>query len=506
VGMVASPHHLASDIGAAVLADGGNAIDAAVAANLALAVLMPFACGVGGDLLAVVWDGDGATGYDGTGRAPAAATPQAVRDRIDGDTMPMLGPLPVTVPGAVDGWFALLERYGTRSFADLVVPARDRARDGFDLGEHGVRSMRASERALGDRPDWAAVYAGAADSGRLVQPDLARALDVLAAQGRDAYYSGPIATAIADHVLDQGGLLAASDLARHTGRWVSPLSRAYRDVEVIELPPPTQGVTALQALAIVDELGPLPPAGPDRTHLLLEATKAAMVERGQHVGDPSTMRLTTSDLLHPHRIADLASTVDADTAAHPPPARPVAGGTVYLAVADDTGMLVSLSQSNFMGFGSGLTVPGWGINLHNRGAYFRLDGVGADQLAPDRQPLHTLIPAMAMRDGQPWMAFGTMGGDNQVGIQVQLLAAMVDDGASPQDAIDAPRWSLAPTDWGVDLEDDTDPAIGDALSSRGHQVRTVPARTIGWAQAIQRDGAGLVGGSDPRSDGGVRTG
>lgn len=506
MGMIASPHHLASDIGAEVLADGGNAVDAAIAANLALAVLMPFACGVGGDLLAVVWDGDGVTGYDGTGRAPAAATPDAVRDRIDGDTMPILGALPVTVPGAVDGWFALLERYGTRSFADLVGPARDLAREGFDLGDHGVRSMRASERALGDRADWAAVYAGAADAGRLIQPDLARTLDVLAAQGRDAYYTGPIATAIASHVRDQGGLLAATDLAEHAGRWVSPLSHAYRDVEVAELPPPTQGVTALQALAIMEEMGPLPPAGPDRTHLLLEATKAAMVERGQHVGDPDIMRLTPADLLHAHRIAEMASTIDPDTAAHPRPARPVPGGTVYLAVVDDAGMFVSLSQSNFMGFGSGLTVPEWGINLHNRGAYFRLDGVGADQLAPGRQPLHTLIPAMAMRGGQPWMAFGTMGGDNQVGIQVQLLASIIDDGMSPQDAVDAPRWSLAPTDWSVDLEDDLDSVVADALSARGHQVRRVPARSIGWAQAIQRAGDGLVGASDPRSDGGVRTG
>jgi len=503
--MVASPHHLASDIGAEVLASGGNAVDAAVAANLALAVLMPFACGVGGDLLAVVWDGDGVTGYDGTGRAPEAATPDAVRDRIDGDTMPMLGPLPVTVPGAVDGWFALLERYGTRSFGDLVGPARDLARDGFDLGEHGVRSMRASERTLGHRSDWAAVYAGAADAGRMVQADLARTLDVLAAQGRDAFYTGTIAAAIADHVRDQGGLLATTDLAAHTGSWVSPLSHAYRNVEVVELPPPTQGITALQALAVLEELGPLPSAQADRTHLLLEATKIAMVERGQHVGDPATMRLTPADLLHSHRIADLASMIDVDTAAHPEPARPVPGGTVYLAVADDAGMLVSLSQSNFMGFGSGVTVPEWGINLHNRGAYFRLDGVGADQLAPGRQPLHTLIPAMALRDGQPWLVFGTMGGDNQVGIQLQLLAAMIDDAASPQDAIDAPRWSLSPTDWSIDLEDDMDPALADALSERGHQVRSVPARTIGWAQAIQRDGDRLVGGSDPRSDGGVRT-
>jgi gamma-glutamyltranspeptidase / glutathione hydrolase len=235
---------------------------------------------------------------------------------------------------------------------------------------------------LGDRPDWAAVYAGAADAGRLVQPDLARTLDVLAAQGRDAYYTGPIATAIADHVRDQGGLLAATDLAEHAGRWVSPLSHAYRDVEVVELPPPTQGVTALQALAILDETRAVA-AGRPRPH-----APAAGGNQGRDgrawAGTSATrtrMRLTASDLLHPHRIADLASAIDGH-GAPPTPARPVPGGTVYLAVADDAGMLVSLSQSNFMGFGSGLTVPEWGINLHNRGAYFRLDGVGATSWHP----------------------------------------------------------------------------------------------------------------------------
>lgn len=475
-------------------------MDAAIATNLALSVLMPFACGVGGDLFAVVWDGERATGYDGAGRSPGAATLEAVRGRLEQPVMPHRHALTVTVPGAVEAWFELVARFGSRSFGELVAPAVDLAEAGFALNTLGRSSLGAAEGLLGGNPSWAAVYAGAAEAAYLRQPDLAATLRALADEGPDFYYRGRIARAIADEVQQAGGLLEVDDLAAHAGEWVSPLTGPYRDVVVIELPPPTQGVTALEAFGVLDGLGPLPRDGPDRVHLLIEVFKAVLADRRDHVGDPSVTTEDAARLLSDAWITDRVGRVDQSTASHPPPVRPVAGGTVYLCAADSDGMIVSLSQSNFMGFGSGLTVPGWGINLHNRGAYFRLDGVGADTIGPRQKPLHTLIPALALRAGRPWLAFGTMGGDDQVGIQMQLLTAIVDDGAPAQEALDRPRWSLSPTEWTVGVENATPADVVAGLEDRGHHVQPLGGRTVGWAQAIEYVHGFPVTATDTRTD------
>lgn len=503
-GCVASPHHLASSAGSAVLASGGNALDAAVAANLVLGVVMPYACGFGGDLFALVWDGD-LHAYAGAGGAPAAATAEAVSATLGDDVMPPFSAHAVTVPGAVDGWFALIDRFGTRTFGELARPAAAYASGGFTLTSGAAVAVAASARGYAGRGAWHEVYGGARSGEVLRQPDLARTIDVLSDEGPDVYYRGPIASAIEEAIQAEGGFLTAVDLAEHRGAWVAPMRASYREVEVVELPPPTQGVTALEGLRIVEAVGALPPDGPDRHHLLIEAFATAMVDRSESVTDPAHMRTDPYELLADGWVRARAETIDPERTVARPPARPGRGGTVYLCAADADGMLVSLIQSNFIGFGSGITVPGWGISLHDRAAYVSLDPDHADVIAPGKRPLHTLIPAMAFRDGRPWLVFGTMGGDNQAAIHLQLLARIVDDGDDLQRALDAPRWAVSPHDWSVRLEERFEATTIDGLRSRGHEVVVAGPYegSMGWAQAIGVDRHGYLGASDPRPEGAV---
>jgi gamma-glutamyltranspeptidase len=506
-GCVASPHHLASAAGLATLASGGNAIDAAVATNLALGVVAPYLCGYGGDLFALVWrEGEGLWAYNGSGRAPSAATAAAVRAAAESDDMPALGPLPVTVPGAVDGWFTLLARYGTRSFGELAVWALAYAEEGFRLTRHGAASIERSKLRFGRQSsDWWAVYGDATSGSMLRQPDLARTIHAIADDGPDAYYRGLIAQSITDHVQRSGGLLTVEDLARHRGDPVAPLSAMYRDVGVFELPPNTQGVAALEALSIVEAATPggLVEDGLERQHLLVEATKLALADRDAFVTDPDHMATPAAALLEPDWIASRAGRFDATAAGVLEPGRAAVGGTAYLCAADRDGTLVSLIQSNYMGFGSGVTVPGWGVNLHNRGAFFSLDPSHANVIAPHKRTLHTLIPAMAFRDGRPWLVFGTMGGDGQVGIHVQVMVRVVDDRDDAQRAIGAPRWAVSPKDGSVTGDERFPPAVLGGLAARGHPVATSAWHDglFGHAHAIVVTPEGYLGASDPRAEG-----
>src|SRR6266542_3693539 len=312
-GGVATPHYLASTAGLLTLARGGNAVDAAVAANLALGVVAPYLCGYGGDLFTIVWDGE-LYGYLGSGRSPNAATIDAVRDRVDSDTMPVLGHHAVTVPGAVAGWFELLDRWGTRSFGELAEVALGFAHDGFELTPMGAMFVAGSAAMYDGFPDLQAAYADAEAGRPLRQPALARTIETLAADGPDAYYRGPIANAIADTHEADGGLLTVADLAAHEGQWVAPLCASYRDVEIAELPPPTQGVTALEALRILDGF-PLPADGPDRHHLLIEAMKIALQDRDEHVSDPDAMAVAPQAMLTEDWIVDRRARIDPQHAA-----------------------------------------------------------------------------------------------------------------------------------------------------------------------------------------------
>jgi gamma-glutamyltranspeptidase / glutathione hydrolase len=516
-GCVATPHHLASAAGHTVLASGGNAIDAAVAANLVLAVVTPYHCGVGGDLLAIVWDGR-ATGVASTGGAPAGATPEAIRAAIDaghGDPtrslpgtagMPTFGALPVTVPGAVAGWFDLLARWGTRSFGDLAAAAIRAAEHGFPVSPHGAVHPERARQVLAAQPGWTDTYGRMQAGERFVQPDLAATLRTLAAEGPDAFYRGAIAARIVETLQAHGSSMTAADLAHHRVTHPEPLRGGYRDVDVLELPPPTQGLTALTSLGILDALGDRLPDDPGlAAHLQVEAVRAAMADRQEHLADPTAMRTTPGALLEPGRLRTIADRIDPDRAATWPPARPAPGGTAYLCAADRDGLLVSLIQSNFVGFGSGVVVPGTGIGLHDRGAHFSLDPADPNVIAPGKQPLHTLIPGLALREGRPWTVFGTMGGDGQPQIHTQLLGALVDDAVDPQRAVARPRWIVDVADGAVQVEADAAPALVEGLRGRGHEVRQLPARShgAGHAHAIQVAAAGYLGGTDPRCEGAV---
>jgi gamma-glutamyltranspeptidase / glutathione hydrolase len=513
---VASPHHLASAAGLAVLASGGNAMDASVATNLVLGVVTPYLCGYGGDLFALIWSRDGIAAYNGSGRAPGAATREAMRTAARGDTLPIRGPLTVTVPGAVDGWFALLERFGTRPFRDLAEPALALARDGFPLSEAAEARLEASRELFaegGQFDAWRSVYGGPGvrpgggpgAGGVLRQPWLARTIEALAEGGREAFYQGPIARAIGAHLRSLGGLMSADDLGEHRGEWIYPIRAPYRDVEILELPPNTQGVAVLEALRILESLGPLPEDGPHRQHRLIEVVKMALSDRTAYVTDPRDMDGPAEALLDSGWIEARARAFDPAGASRPAPGRPGAGGTAYLCAADGDGMLVSLIQSNWQGFGSGVTVPEWGINLHNRGTYFSLKPGHPNVIAPGKRTLHTLIPAMALRHGRPWLVFGSMGGDGQAQTHVQLLAHIVDDGQDIQRAVSAPRWVVSPADWSVTAESRFGSGLIEALRALGHRVaNTGPFDSLmGHANVIRVTEHGFAGASDPRSEGAV---
>ena len=498
---VVSPHYLASAAGAATLADGGNAVDAVVAANLALGVVAPYFCGYGGDLFAIVWDGS-LSGYLGSGRSPATTSAESVRSRSPGDHMPIFGSDTVTVPGAIAGWFDLLDRWGTREFGELAQFALRYARDGFEITQGGGIAIDQSKQMYRDFDDWRAVYGSLTLGSWLVQPALARTIEMLASDGPEAYYRGPIGEGIVEAVQRGGGEMTVADLAAHQGEWCDPLRASYRDVEIAELPPPTQGVTALEALRILDGCV-LPAPGADREHLLIEAVKQAMADRDAWVTDPDHMPQAATTLLSDGWISSRRQQLDPARATAPDADAPKPGDTAYLCAADGDGLLVSLIQSNFLHFGSGVHVPEWGVNLNNRGFSFTLDEDRPNVCGPSKRPMHTLIPAMALRDGRPALVFGSMGGDAQVAVHVQVLAHIVDQGTDPSDAIAAPRWRVDQGNWRVRAEERFDGDVLSGLRERGHDVRETPSfdSGMGHAHAIWPGTAGYGATFDPRCEG-----
>jgi gamma-glutamyltranspeptidase/glutathione hydrolase len=504
--MVAAPHPLATAAGVDALRAGGSAVDAAVAANAMLAVVYCNACGLGGDAFALVWEpGDARLhGFNGSGRSPAALSIEAVR-AAGHSSMPARGPLPINVPGAVDAWARLLERFGRRSLADAVAPAARTADEGYALTGINVRSIAAglptfdaAARAVFERAG------GAGDTFR--QPLLAATLRAIADGGRDAYYGGPIGEEIARAVRAAGGVMTAEDIAGHHGDWVDPISTVYHGWEVATIPPNSQGITALMALDVLDRLDW--PAE-RRLHAQIEAVKVAWSERDRCVTDPDRGLADPSVLLSSAHADWLASRLSPDAAQRFVPTNPPGGGTVYLCAADADGMMVSLIESNYMGFGSGIMGGSTGIMLQNRGAYFSLDPAHPNALAPGARTLHTLMPGMLLRDGRAEVALGAMGGDGQPQTMVQLVTGLVDDGLAPQALVDRPRWVVATEAAGaplgpVSLESDgwseTD---ADALRRLGHEVAFIEPRTpqTGWAQVIGRlPDSSYAGGADPRAD------
>jgi len=462
-------------------------------------------CGYGGDLFAIIWDGSSLRGYNGSGRSPAGAELAAVRDAVGADELPVRGPFTVTVPGAVEAWFTLLDACGTRSFAELAATALAYARGGFPLTGPGAAYMRGPAAAA--TADWAqawrAIYAGAEAGKTFVQPALARTIEALVTGGPDAYYRGPVAEAIASTLQSFGAFMTPDDLAAHTGDWVTPMSTSYRGVDVFELPPNSQGVTALEALNIVEGVDLGDPESVHRHHVLIEAMKLALSDRSAHVTDIDHMRIDPAELASKDWAAARRAEVDPSRARMPALGKAAVGGTIYLCAADRDGMLVSLIQSNFGGFGSGVTVPEWGINLQNRGSYFSLDPDHVNVIAPRKRTMHTLMPGMAFRDGKPWLVFGTMGGDGQPQTHLQFLNKAIDDGADIQDAISAPRWRVSHVDWSVATESRFGPEVGDGLRGLGHETIKASAFDggMGHAHAIEVTNSGYAAATDPRAEG-----
>jgi gamma-glutamyltranspeptidase/glutathione hydrolase len=533
-GMAATSHPIASLVAVEILKKGGSAIDAAIAANALLALVEPHACGIGGDLFAIVWDprAERLEGYNGSGRAPAGLTYEALRQRLgDEQRLPLFGPLSVSVPGAVDGWYALHERFGRLPMSDLLAPAIRYARDGIAVTEvdaalwaDALKEFEASDLPDAQLAELRATYLVDGRPPRAGEvfrnPNLADSYTLLAQGGRESFYEGDLARRIVAAVQGAGGGLARRDLEEHRGEWVTPVSVRYRGYDVYELPPNGQGITALQILNLLEGY-PLAKLGRDNAdfwHLMVEATKLAYEDRAHHYADPEFGGSDYAWLLSSEYAQQRRSLIDMQNAARSVPAGapPPHGDTTYLAVADRDGMMVSFIQSNYWEFGSGLVAEKAGFALQNRGSSFSMEEGHANVYAPGKRPFHTIIPAMVMKDNAPLMAFGVMGGFLQPQGHVQVLVNIIDIGMNVQEAGDAARFvhngESQPTggrtsDGGsVLMEAGVDPDVVAELRRRGHRVE-YGARpyigSVGGYQAVWRDPETGVyhGASEMRFDG-----
>jgi gamma-glutamyltranspeptidase / glutathione hydrolase len=520
-GVVATSQPLAAAAGLAVLRRGGNAVDAAVATAITLTVVEPGSNDIGGDLFAIVWDGTELHGLNASGRSPAALTLELVRSRAQAGGMPACGWLPVTVPGAPAGWRDLHGRFGILPFEDLFTDAIGYAAGGYlvspVVAAHWRRSVAQYVSLSGPEfAEWARVFTVDGGSGGRAadprgsrapaagevwrNPDSARTLRLIAESGAEDFYRGKIAATIVEAAERTGGLLRAADLAGHTSTWVDPIRVGYHGYDVWELPPNGQGIAALLALQILaganlDGADPL-----RRRHWQIEAMKLGFADAHAYVADPARSPVPVDGLLRPEYAAARRALIG-EQAGDPAPGEPARGGTVYLCTADPDGMMVSLIQSNYQGFGSFVVVPGLGFGLQNRGCGFSLDPAHPNAVAGGKRPYHTIIPGFLTRDGEPVGPFGVMGGHMQPQGHLQLVMSTVDDGLDPQAALDAPRWY-----WHagrrVHVEPGLDAPAVDDLRRRGHEVVLDDSDVYGFGQAVWRlPGGGYVAGSEGRADG-----
>jgi gamma-glutamyltranspeptidase/glutathione hydrolase len=519
-GMVAAAHPLAVQIGVDVLRKGGSAVDAAIAVNAALGVMEPMSCGIGGDLFAIVWDAKTGRlyGLNASGRSPAALSADKVPAREDG-TIPPGTPYAWSVPGAVDGWFELHAKFGTLPMADLLAPSIAAARDGAPVPQVIAAMWQSAGRTHREKPGFAAVFlpgGRAPREGDLFRnPALAATYEAIARGGRDAYYKGDVARDVVAFSKASGGFFALEDFARQRSDWVEPVSVDYRGVQVFELPPNTQGIAALQMLNILEgfDLKSMGRSSPDLWHTMIEAKKLAYEDRARYIADPAFARVPVEGLLAKPYARDRARLIDpARAAARYEAGQPALnrGDTTYLAVADGAGNMVSLIQSNYSNFGSGYVVDGFAIQ--NRGSAFDLKPGRPNSLLPGKRPFHTIIPAFAMRDGKPWLAFGLMGGDMQAQGHAQVIVNMVDFGMNLQEAGDAARFyhtdSSEPSGTVMDgggvlqLERGVSEEVRRELVKRGHRL-TETVGLYGGYQAVARDPVTgvLSGATESRKDG-----
>jgi gamma-glutamyltranspeptidase/glutathione hydrolase len=514
-GMVATSQPLAAQAGLQVLKNGGNAIDAAVATAAVMNVVEPGSAGIGGDVFVIAWlaKEQQLVALNGSGRAPAGATPQHLAARGSAHQMPQHGIDSVTVPGAVDAWDALLRRAGTRGLKELLQPAVDIAEQGFAVSERIHNDWIYGAEVL--RPDSDSVKTYLVDGkppatySVFRNPDLAHAFRVLQAQGRDAFYRGEIAAAILAKSHALGGTFTAADLAATHADWVAPIGTNYHGYDVFEFPPNTQGFAVLEMLNLLEVCAPqmgidLAALGPKSAlywHVLIEAKKLAYADLYAYNADPQFAQIPVSKLTSKAYAAEQCGRIDLHKAGVPAAGGDPVGGTVYLVTADRWGNMVSFIYSVYDTFGSGITVPGYGFVLNDRAALFSLNPRSPNLIAPGKRPFHTLLPGFIMKDGRPLTAFGVMGGAQQAQGHVQVLLNLIDHGANLQAAGDAARFSHAQATNIVQLESSLYDLLGSQLKALGHTVVSANGEDMGGYQAIAFTGGVYRGASDHRKDG-----
>ena len=497
-GMAATMQPLASQIALDVLKKGGTAVDAAIAANAALGLMEPVSCGVGGDLFAIVWDPKTKHlyGYNGSGRSPKGRTLADLKRKLGGrNYMPAFGSLSVTVPGTVDGWYALHDKFGKLPMADLLQPAIAYARDGFPVSQfisalwaanmEGLSFSQEVEEFENAQKTYLIGGQSPAHGQVFRNPDLARTYQALAQGGRDAFYKGQLAKTMDAYFRRIGGDLRLEDFVAHKGEWVDPISVNYRGYDVYELPPNSQGGAVLEMLKILEgyDLKKMGPGSADALHLMIEAKRLAYEDLAKYYGDPAFAQIPIKTLISAEFAKQRRAQIRMDRAnpnIGPGEAKLVKGDTTYLTIADKDGMMVSLIQSNYADLGSGLVADGLGFMFHDRGALFSLDEKSPNVYAPNKRPFNTIIPAFVMKDGEPWLSFGLMGGDMQPQGHVQVLVNMIDFGMNVQEAGDFMRFrhfgGSEPTGQAargvgqVQMESGITPPVRAELTKRGHQL------------------------------------
>ena len=524
-GMVATSHPLASQIGLDILKRGGSAVDAAIAANAALGLMEPYACGIGGDLFAIIWDAKTQQlyGLNASGRSPSQLSYQQIKNevkKLNATSIPEYGALGLSVPGTVDGWFAMHQRFGSLPLADLLQPSIEYAEQGFPLTPVIMAEWHEALDLIGKRPgDLNRLFSETAQVGDIFKnPDLAKSYKLIAKHGRNGFYKGENAKRIVDFVKTQGGYLNAEDLSGNTVEWVKPLSVNYRGYEVYQLPPNSQGLATLQMLNMMEgfDVKKMGFGSAELLHTLTETKKIVYEDRAKYYADMQFAQLPIEGLLS-KAYADVRRKLIGDKAmqriASGNPALGK-GDTTYITVADKEGNMVSLIQSTYYEFGSGLVAPGTGYTLQNRGRLFSLDPKHHNVYAHNKRPFHTIIPGFVTHEGKPFLSFGVMGGAIQPQAQTHVLLNIIDFGMNVQEAGDAPRWrhdnSTQPTDaadaylkdGGILILESTNKSdVFDALKAKGHNIQPSDYYYGGY-QAIMRDKNGIYhGASESRKDG-----
>jgi gamma-glutamyltranspeptidase / glutathione hydrolase len=514
--VVSTSHPLGAQAGLRMLLAGGNAVDAAVAAAAVMTIVEPVSNGLGSDAFCILWDGKELHGLNASGRAPAAWTPEYFRRKhgADAKAPPRRGWDSVTVPGAVAGWVSLSDRFGRLPFADLLQPAIEIAERGYAVPVVVQQKWAAASAVLAGQPGYTEAFMprGRAPAvGELFRFEAAaRTLRLIADSRGEAYYRGEIAAAAARHSSAHGGAMTAADFAAYEPEWVKPLAQDYRGHTLHEIPPNGQGIAAQIALGILRhfDLGALPVDGAASQHLQIEAMKLAFADVYRYVSEPHSMQLSSAAMLDDGYLASRAMLIDPMRAQDFGAGNPVKGGTIYLTAADERGMMVSFIQSNYMGFGSGVVVPEYGVSMQNRGHGFSLDAASPNVVAPGKRPFHTIIPGFLTREGKSLMSFGVMGGNMQPQGHLQTLVRMLDHAQHPQAACDAPRWRFN-QGLEINVERSMDRGTVQGLIELGHRIDVIDDsyQDFGAGQFVWRLGdpgvEGYVAASDPRRDGQV---